>query len=224
MKWTQWPRDPHAARSSPPSSPLEEGPVHRHRLAQQVLAVHAPNGRLRFLLLEVLDQRVALHEARAAVEVEVDVFHLAELREFVQHVVLLRLLVDARHKDDPTFDGCRHAGAARKRWWSRGRPAHRMFDVGGGGSPSSHCCGPAPSSVSSDSNTPALPAYRSSASSSASMAPPPRPFLDVKMGARSSTAAAALPADAAPPVDVSAIVSSSAMVGGDNNEQRCACF
>ena len=61
-----------------------------------------PDLRLRLLL--VLDQGVALYEARAAIEGDVQLLDLAKLGEPVIHILLVDLLVETRDKDDPALD------------------------------------------------------------------------------------------------------------------------
>jgi hypothetical protein len=41
-----------------------------------------------------------------------NVFDLSKLGELVVNVVLLSLLMDTRHKEDPTFDGSLRSGLA----------------------------------------------------------------------------------------------------------------
>eukprot|EP00635_Sarcinochrysidales_sp_CCMP3193_P002593 CAMPEP_0118905726 /NCGR_PEP_ID=MMETSP1166-20130328/9590_1 /TAXON_ID=1104430 /ORGANISM="Chrysoreinhardia sp, Strain CCMP3193" /LENGTH=111 /DNA_ID=CAMNT_0006844997 /DNA_START=623 /DNA_END=955 /DNA_ORIENTATION=+ len=69
------------------------------------MSVHVAYGALGLFLFGVLDEGVALDEARPSVEVDVDVLDLAELAELVDDVVFLGLLVDVAHEDDPPLDG-----------------------------------------------------------------------------------------------------------------------
>lgn len=62
------------------------------------------DGRLRLLLAPVLDERVALHKARAPVQVHLDVLHVPKLRKAVHHLLLLGLLVHPRHHHHPPFN------------------------------------------------------------------------------------------------------------------------
>lgn len=84
--------------------PLDERPVDVDGLAQHVGAVQLLAGCQGLLVGLVLDQGVALKEPCPPVQVEVDVLDLAVLAEPVVDVVLLSLLVDPGHEQDPALD------------------------------------------------------------------------------------------------------------------------
>ncbi|CAH0378377.1 unnamed protein product, partial [Pelagomonas calceolata] len=88
-----------------------KGKVAPERLAEHVRPVHRLDRRVGLLPLRVLDQDITLHEARPPIEIDVDVPHVAVLAERVQDVLLLRLLVDVPHEDDPALDALDRARA-----------------------------------------------------------------------------------------------------------------
>ena len=81
-----------------------ERPVDMNRLAHDDGTIHLVDGALRLALVRILDERVALDEARPPVEVEVKVAYVAKVGELVVYVLLLRLLMNPCHEDDPALD------------------------------------------------------------------------------------------------------------------------
>lgn len=74
--------------------PLHETPVHRNRLVQNGTSIQSVPGRTRLLVRLVLDECVALEEAGAPIQIQVDVLDVAVLAKLLLDVVFLRLFVD----------------------------------------------------------------------------------------------------------------------------------
>lgn len=90
-----------------PLRALHKAPVDGDCLAEDLGTVQRLLGRQRLLVRLVLDQSVALQEARPSVQVQVDVLNVAKLTELLLDVVLLRLLVDVRDEQNPALDSCK---------------------------------------------------------------------------------------------------------------------
>lgn len=83
---------------------LLEGPINYQFPLIQLLALHLPDGTLRLLKASILDQRVPLGIARLAIHVQMQTLDLAVLGKGIEDVVLLRLLVQVAHDQNPTLD------------------------------------------------------------------------------------------------------------------------
>merc|ERR1719331_2879659 len=101
---------PAASAATTPTRRLREGPVDRDGLVHERAPVHLLDRLLGLPHRAVLNEAVALDEARAAVEVEVQVLDLPVLREGLEHVILLDLLVHIGDNDDVALDRPRGAG------------------------------------------------------------------------------------------------------------------
>ena len=83
---------------------FNESPVHRNFLPEDVGVVHVLDRLFRFGACLEFQQCVPLRKPGAAIQVEVNVLHLAVVGELVENVVLLRFLVQIRDDDDPALD------------------------------------------------------------------------------------------------------------------------
>merc|ERR1719469_342636 len=91
---------------------LAERPLDLQPLLQQDLAIHTLDCLSCLLLGLILDEGIALDEARPAVKVEVQILDVSKLGEGLVDVVLLRLLMDPRGDDHPPLNRACWAGIA----------------------------------------------------------------------------------------------------------------
>merc|ERR1719295_106784 len=83
---------------------LDKSPVDVDGLAEKVCSIQLLASGQGLLVSLVLDQRVSLEESRPPVQVEVNIFDLSILGDPVVNVVLLSLLVNTGHKQDPALN------------------------------------------------------------------------------------------------------------------------
>merc|ERR1712156_911178 len=84
---------------------LDKSPVDVDGLAEKVCSIQLLASCQGLLVSLVLDQSVSLEESCPPVQVEVNIFDLSILGEPVVNVVLLSLLVNTSHKQDPALNG-----------------------------------------------------------------------------------------------------------------------
>ena len=82
---------------------LLECPVHSHLLLVELLAVHFSDGSLRLIEAGVLDQSVSLSIACLSVHIQVETLYLSVLREGIEHIVFLYLLMQVTSDKYPPF-------------------------------------------------------------------------------------------------------------------------
>lgn len=83
---------------------LLEGPINYQFPLIQLLSLHLLDGTLRLLEASILDKRVPLGIARLAVHVKMQTLDLAVFGKGIEDVVLLRLLVQVAHDQNPALD------------------------------------------------------------------------------------------------------------------------
>lgn len=87
---------------------LHKGPVRVDLLTQHRGSLQIVDGSLRIVVVLVLHQRVSLDESGTAIHIHVEILDGAILRAQIEHVLLLRLFVNIRQENNPSFN-CYHS-------------------------------------------------------------------------------------------------------------------
>lgn len=83
---------------------FHETPIYIDLLSEHLSAIHSFLGCEGLLVGLVLNQCVTFEESSAAIEIQVNVFNVAELTEFFLNVVFVRLFMDRGDEENPTLD------------------------------------------------------------------------------------------------------------------------
>lgn len=92
---------------------LHKGPVRVDLLSQDRGSLQIVDGSLRILVVVILHQRVSLDEAGTAIHVHVEILNGAILSAQIEHVFFLRLFVNIRQENNPSFNCC-HSDPTQK--------------------------------------------------------------------------------------------------------------